>query len=759
MKICIIVGTRPEVIKMSPVIHECIKRKIDFFIIHSNQHYSPEMDEIFFEELNLPQPKYNLEVGSGKHSNQTGNILIKMEPILESEKPDFVLVQGDTNTVIAGALTASKLNIPTCHIEAGLRSYDRTMPEETNRIVTDHLSRYQFAVSDIQKEILLSEGSTNDKVFVVGNTIVDAVFNNLEIAHKKSKVLESLSIKPKEYVLLTAHRSSNVDTQSAFSELIESIKQIEESIIWPIHPRAKKTLKEFNLELPKNVQLTEPVGYLDFLELQKNAKYICTDSGGLQEEACILGTPCITLRDNTERPETINVGANILVGRDKDKLKDALKHWSRETKKWDNPFGDGKSSQYIIDILQFGEVQTDKSHDYKKTVSVIGLGYMGLPMACILAKNNITTHGFDINTSKVEQLNKGVCPFDEKGMNEILSQAVEKGLSFSTQLSKSDVYIVSVPTPIKDKKCDLTYVESAIKTIIPLLKNDDLIIVESTIKPNTCRYLQSKYLNELDFNVNLAHCPERAIPGNTLHELINNDRIVGGLTDQATKQAYDLYKIFIKGNIYTTNSTTAECCKLMENTFRDVNIALANEFDQVLSEFDVNSYEAIELANKHPRVNILSPGPGVGGHCIAIDPWFLTEDTNKAELITKARNINDERPQYISSIIDNFSKQNGYKKISLLGLAYKKNVDDCRETPATHIFNELIKYGYDVRVNDPHVNEWTNELYSFDENDQWCDLHVLITDHDIYKKYHFTKPIIDTRNLFEKGLMGMVNKN
>ncbi len=242
MKIGIIVGTRPEVIKMAPVIRQCQERSIPFFIIHSNQHYSEQMDAIFFSELELPTPNYNLDVGSGQHGNQTGNILIKMEPILLDEEPDLILVQGDTNTVLAGALAATKLNIPVGHIEAGLRSYDRMMPEETNRILTDHMSEFLFAVGPQQENILISEGIATEKIFTVGNTVSDSLFQHLEISSARSSILRDLSLREKDYFLVTAHRASNVDIEAHLKQLLDLLNEMSEvfdkEVIWPIHPRA-----------------------------------------------------------------------------------------------------------------------------------------------------------------------------------------------------------------------------------------------------------------------------------------------------------------------------------------------------------------------------------------------------------------------------------------------------------------------------------------------------------------------------------------
>ncbi|OYT28651.1 UDP-N-acetylglucosamine 2-epimerase (non-hydrolyzing) [Thermoplasmatales archaeon ex4572_165] len=355
MKIALILGTRPEIIKMSPIIRLFEEKNIDYLIIHSNQHYSKNMDDVFFKELNLPTPDYSLGIGSADHGNQTGNMLIKIEEILLKEKPDVVLSQGDTNTVLAGILAASKQNIKTGHVEAGLRSYDRRMPEEKNRIICDTLSDYLFVPTRVQKEILLGEGIPENRIFVTGNTIVDAVLQHKELAMDKSKILSSLDLQEKQFVLLTAHRALNVDTKESLEKLVNLIGQINEitgfKVVYPMHPRTKAKLDQYNLNI-SNAICIEPLGYLDFLALEINAGLIVTDSGGIQEEACILGIPCITIRENTERPETISVGANKLVGLSIDSFKKAFKFHQNNTKEWENPFGSGHTSEKILEVIK-----------------------------------------------------------------------------------------------------------------------------------------------------------------------------------------------------------------------------------------------------------------------------------------------------------------------------------------------------------------------------------------------------------------------
>jgi UDP-N-acetylglucosamine 2-epimerase (non-hydrolysing) len=352
--IVIVLGTRPEIIKMSPVIRECEKRELDFFILHTGQHYTREMDQAFFDDLELPQPKYNLDVGSGPHGFQTGKIMAGIEKILMKERPDTVLVQGDTNTVLAGALATVKLHIKLGHVESGLRSFDRNMPEEINRVVTDHIADYLFAPTRIAEQNLLNEGIDNSKIFVTGNTIVDAVFQNLEIASKKSDIISKMQLSPKEYFLVTLHRAENVDLKERLQSIIGGLEALkfryDMPVIFPIHPRTEKRMMEFGIS-PNGIGLIKPIGYLDFLQLQAQSTLVLTDSGGLQEESCILGVPCVTLRDNTERPETLHVGSNILAGTDSERIINAARKMTALDTKWENPFGNGKSAEKIVDAI------------------------------------------------------------------------------------------------------------------------------------------------------------------------------------------------------------------------------------------------------------------------------------------------------------------------------------------------------------------------------------------------------------------------
>lgn len=356
MKIGIVLGTRPEIIKMSSVIKECEKQGWEYFILDTGQHYSYYLARIFYEELWLPQAKYNLNIGSGSHAEETGKMLIEIEKFLKKELPDILLVEGDTNTVLAGALAASKLHIKVGHVEAGLRSYDRSMPEEINRILVDHISDFLFAPTEKAGRTLLKEGISQSKIFITGNTIVDAIYQNLQIAYKKTDILQKLNLVERKYFLVTVHREENTDVKERLKAILEGFgliyKEFRLPLIFPIHPRTRKRMKEFELEAPKGVKLIQPLGFLEFLMLESKARLILTDSGGIQEEACILKVPCVTLRNSTERLETIEVNSNILAGAEAQKILGCIRVMFNSKNDWVNPFGDGTSGKRIITILK-----------------------------------------------------------------------------------------------------------------------------------------------------------------------------------------------------------------------------------------------------------------------------------------------------------------------------------------------------------------------------------------------------------------------
>lgn len=359
-KTCVVVGTRPGIIKMSPIIDELESRDVESFTIHAGQHYSYTLDGKMFEDLGLDKPRYHLNEVKEKefHGEQTAAMLEGIERALLKEQPENVLVCGDANFNLAGALAARKLNLTLGHVESGLRSDDWRMPEEHNRVMIDHISDYLFAPTEDTRQNAIEDNVKGD-VLVTGNTIVDAVNRNLDIAQTTSTVIRDLDLLQEEYAVFTAHREENVDDPETLRDLIKIIERTTTdlglSVVYPVHPRTEKRLEQFelheDLQSIENLVLTEPFGYLDFLQLMSSADIILTDSGGIQEESCILGVPCVTLRENTERPETIEVDSNVVAGTNPDDVIHHAKNMQQVSSDWENPFGDGTAAKQIIDAL------------------------------------------------------------------------------------------------------------------------------------------------------------------------------------------------------------------------------------------------------------------------------------------------------------------------------------------------------------------------------------------------------------------------
>lgn len=360
-KLAIILGTRPEIIKLTPLIRECDTMDVEYSLIHTGQHYSDTLDSVFFDQLQLPEPEYNLQTGSNTQGQQTGEMLIRVEEILREISPDCVVVQGDTNSTLAGALATSKLPIELGHVEAGLRSYDRAMPEETNRVITDHVSDYLFPPTEEAAENLSEEGIPDERIVVTGNPIVDSVYQHRELALERSTILSEVGVKPGEFALLTAHRAENVDNEETFRNILRGVGQyaqkVDIDVIFPAHPRAEKNIQEFDLTVPSRIRTVPPQDFLDFLQLEMDAAVVFTDSGGVQEETCILRSPCVTVRTSTERPETVEAGANIVAGTNPDSIEAAAETMSDRQTDWDNPFGDGETATRILH-----HILSDNSH-------------------------------------------------------------------------------------------------------------------------------------------------------------------------------------------------------------------------------------------------------------------------------------------------------------------------------------------------------------------------------------------------------------
>lgn len=348
MKILSVVGARPEFIQAMPV-SQALSAQHQEILVHTGQHYDHVMSRQFFEELPIPTPNYNLDVGSGSHAVQTAGIMLRLEQVCLHEKPDFVIVRGDTNSTLAAALVAAKLCIPFAHIEAGERSFNRRMPEEINRLIVDQLAHFHFCVSALAVSNLLAEG-IQSAAFQVGDVMLDAINFALPLARSRPQILEHLGLRPRSYALATIHRSANTDDPQRLRSILLGLRRTGEKVILPLHPRTRKVLQSLALKNLGDLRIIEPVGYLDMLNLEQNARLIATDSGGVQREAYYLSVPCLTLRDETEWVDTVRVGWNRLVGADSERI---LQHWFNFTPPSVHPqlYGDGTAAQKIVNFI------------------------------------------------------------------------------------------------------------------------------------------------------------------------------------------------------------------------------------------------------------------------------------------------------------------------------------------------------------------------------------------------------------------------
>ena len=414
-------------------------------------------------------------------------------------------------------------------------------------------------------------------------------------------------------------------------------------------------------------------------------------------------------------------------------------------------------------------------------VSIIGLGYIGLPTAALLSSKGIRVNGVDTNEDVVKIINSGKSPIIEPGLESILTKVVNKELLKAySQPKKSDVFIIAVPTPFKeDKKPDLSFIESALESIAPCLELGNLIILESTVPVGTTEKIRERIielrqdlnLSDLDPNIDngiyIAHCPERVLPGNIINELVKNDRIIGGITVESSKKAKEFYELFVDGDCEITDSRTAELSKLVENSFRDVNIAFANELSVITDKLNIDVWECIRLANLHPRVEILQPGPGVGGHCIAVEPWFIIDSVpDESILIRTARAVNDGKPEFVlkkvKESVQKIGKQISEISIACLGLSFKKDIDDFRESPSIHIVKELLELGFkELILIEPNASKFPDILEpsevvftkSIDCVYQ-SDIVLLLVDHTEFQKIKIDKlqdkEVIDTKGFWLK---------
>ncbi|KYG59538.1 nucleotide sugar dehydrogenase [Planococcus maritimus] len=400
-------------------------------------------------------------------------------------------------------------------------------------------------------------------------------------------------------------------------------------------------------------------------------------------------------------------------------------------------------------------------------ICVVGLGYIGLPTAVMFANHGYEVHGVDVNQKAVNMLSDGQIHIEEPFLQDYLNKALEKGtFSVSTKPAEADMFIIAVPSPIaEDKTANMDYIRAATESIVPFLKKGDLVVLESTVPPRTVLDVMMPILVKSNLEIGtelfVSHSPERVIPGKVFEELVKNDRIIGGINEESSKRTQVYYESFVKGEFILTDATTAEMVKVMENTYRDVNIAFANEIAKISDNVGVDAWEAIRLANHHPRVNIHLPGPGVGGHCIAVDPWFLVEkEQDLSKIIHLSRTTNDGMPQYTADKIDDILKDVADAKVAVFGLAFKGNIDDIRESPSMEVLEHLKAKDLRISSFDPHVkeNKAPFQTQSYDEAVDGADLIVILTDHKAFKDYEPSKiggtmrhkAIFDTKNAISR---------
>lgn len=840
--ILFVIGTRPEAIKLIPVIQALGNAGYDVRLCATFQHR-----ELLQQVLDLFEivPDISLDVMKPGQDlfHITTAVLSRMKDVLEDTNPSLVFVHGDTTTTMVASLAAFYKNIPLAHVEAGLRTGNKwaPFPEEINRRFTGVLATYHFAPTPLAVKNLLNEGVERTAIFCTGNTVVDALFQikkriddgQLKIGDEVVQKISTLKKNFKKTFLLTAHRRESFG--DPLIRIFTTLKKFllnnpDIGCIYTTHPNPKvrealiesgfldKT-GELNASIAHQVMLLGPIEYQDMIFILDHINFVVTDSGGIQEEAVSLGVPVVCLREVTERQEAVWAGMTILVGNDEVKLDHALCRYAglEKTNKRLDVYGDGHACERIVSIVareimphisgssrrqgygghsksqnyfkhselikESGQYVSDAyskhtsefGHPVKKEehmkVVVVGLGYIGLPTAVLAAQAQCDVVGIDINSKIVDAANKGELLFGEHEVAEALAVTVRNGnLRASTKLESADYFIITVPTPVlEDRSADLRYVWAAGNSIADVIQAGSTVILESTVPIGTTEKLATLIAEKSGLSLHdfyISHCPERVLPGNMMAELVNNDRVIGGLNDEANKRSCTFYQKFVRGELYTTTARMAEMVKLIENSSRDVQIAFANEVSLMCDAADLNPHEAIELANKHPRVKILQPGAGVGGHCIAVDPWFLINQfPNITPLMRTARAVNDGKAEYVAQQIKNAiteirTTKSGPVKLAIFGLSFKPNVDDVRESPALHIAQKFINdVAVDLMVIEPHVNSDHLAQLGFTQIiDQQKALHdadviAILVKHDIFKVLINTsvdgKKIIDPCGLFK----------
>jgi len=799
--IVLIIGTRPEGIKMLPVYFACKDQNIPAIICSTAQH-DHLLQEVF--DLFGVQPDFDLGImRQGQDlSYITQAVLHKTKELFLKIKPACVVVQGDTTSTMVAALSAFYQHIPVAHVEAGLRSHDlqAPFPEEMNRRTVGQIGTLHFTPTAQASANLLSEGVVKESIFCTGNTVVDALrlikkqldINTLLVRDDIKKIIQQAQQNNKKIILLTMHRRESFN--GGIERALQAIKQLlikhqDVFCIYPYHPNPQvvQGLESTGLTTLSNIFLTEPIAYKDLVYVLHKVDCVVTDSGGIQEEAVSLGKPTVVLREKTERVEGVYAGLAYIVGTDYKKIIETIENILLKgisvTETY-SLYGDGYAAQKIVRIInQYVQnnafvVNKNKNREHNKhlgkeiktetrmkKVCVVGLGYIGLPTAIILAENRCDVIGVDIDQERVKKINSGDPDIYEPEVYEKLQYVLGTSRFRATiQPEQADVFIIAVPTPLtSDKKADLSCVFDAAKNIATVLTKGVTVILESTIPVGTTQrvaeFLQEETKLQAGTDFYVAYCPERVLPGKIFSELVDNDRIIGGFNRASVNRAKEIYKEFVEGNLYLTDAKTAEMIKLVENSSRDAQIAFAQQVGAMAEAAGLNPFEVIELANKHPRVNILKPSPGVGGHCIAVDPWFLIETfPQQTQFLQAVRSINDNRPLEVIRTIDKevalWEQQNTHTcKVLLLGLTYKPNVDDLRESPALKIAQELYKKNsYSVLIAEPHVNN--KKLHTlFGDSIVNTSYGIEQADIIVYLVAHQRFSVIDTKLLSTKKVL------
>ena len=618
-----------------------------------------------------------------------------------------------------------------------MRSFDRSMPEELNRVLTDHASDLllcstQTAVDNLRREAAAGE------VHLVGDVMADVSLAFRDIAAERSTVLADRGLEPGAYLLVTAHRAGNVDAPDRLRLLVELIEALPEPVVFPLHPRTEARLDAAGLferlERAEHVELTPPLGYLDFLELARNARAVLTDSGGVQKEAYLLGVPCVTLRDSTEWVETVEAGWNVLVDLDRERGPGRARA---------SPAGRAAGALRRRPGGRAGSRRGLLLHWPPMRIGIVGLGYVGLPLAVAFVEAGHDVVGVDTDSRVTDGLAAGRSHIED--VRDEALQAISTRLQTTTRyadLAKVDAIVVAVPTPLtENREPDLQPLIASGTALAGVLQAGQLVVLESTTYPGTTRERLVPLLEESglaagrDFHV--AFSPERVDPGRTDFTLRNTPKIVGGLTDACRERAIELYDLVCDHVVPVSTPEAAELTKLLENVFRSVNIALVNELAILCDRMEIDVWEVVEAAATKPYGFMsFKPGPGMGGHCLPVDPFYLAwrarEFDMQTEFIELAGEVNQRMPYFcverIARALNDHTKPVRGSRVAIVGVSYKPGVGDLRESPALKIIRLLREQGAEVSYNDDYVPE-LSELGLSSAWPEAADCVVIVTAH------------------------------